>query len=249
VQSDFVTTTKLQLIRKGANPILTVTGPLQKSHDREQVAAVCYRMRKLKIEFLLVRTRKGRWTFPKGGVVRGLTRAQSAALEAFEEAGVHGRIERASFTRYFVRKRRASEPVEIGIDAYLCEVMRVGTPQESGRTPTWFTAEEAQISLQERRAPEDAGEFARVILRAVSRIERLHEQDANRRRPNLDPLQKVHFEAPPNKAGGLIARVALVPYLRGKQTATSQPPLIEFDATSRKILRLDPGRTSGRLPR
>jgi hypothetical protein len=180
--------------------------------------------------------------------VRGLTRAQSAALEAFEEAGVHGRIERASFTRYFVRKRRASEPVEIGIDAYLCEVMRLGTPQESGRTPTWFTAEEAQISLQERRAPEDAGEFARVIVRAVNRIERLREQDANRR-PNVDPLQKVHFEAPPNKAGGLIARVALVPYLQAKQTARSQPPLIEFDATSRKILRLDPGRTSCRLPR
>jgi len=53
------------------------------------------------IEFLLVQTRGGRWIFPKGGVERGLTRAQSAALEAFEEAGVHGRIEAAAFARYF----------------------------------------------------------------------------------------------------------------------------------------------------
>ena len=35
---------------------------------RQEVAAVCYRMRKRGIEFLLVQTRGGRWIFPKGGV-------------------------------------------------------------------------------------------------------------------------------------------------------------------------------------
>ena len=52
----------------------------------EQVAAVCYRVRMGVIEFLLVQTGKGRWIFPKGGVEPGLTHAQAAALEAFEEA-------------------------------------------------------------------------------------------------------------------------------------------------------------------
>ena len=47
-----------------------------------------------------MRTRGGRWIFPKGGVEAGLTQAQSAALEAFEEAGVHGRIEEMPFARY-----------------------------------------------------------------------------------------------------------------------------------------------------
>ena len=47
-----------------------------------------------------MRTRGGRWTFPKGRVESGLTHAQAAALEAFEEAGVHGRIEEAAFARY-----------------------------------------------------------------------------------------------------------------------------------------------------
>ncbi len=68
------------------------------------MAAVCYRVRAGEIEFLLVQTGKGRWIFPKGSVEPGLTHAQAAALEAFEEAGVHGRMEEASFTRY-VRRR------------------------------------------------------------------------------------------------------------------------------------------------
>src|SRR5882672_5085191 len=77
---------------------------LRKLRDCEQVAAVCYWVRGSGIEFLLVRTRgSGRWTFPKGSAEPGLTHAQAAALEAFEEAGVHGRIEEASFARY-VRK-------------------------------------------------------------------------------------------------------------------------------------------------
>ena len=56
---------------------------------RSLVAAVCFRILSTEIEFLLVRTRRGRWTFPKGGTEPGLTHAQSAALEALEEAGVH----------------------------------------------------------------------------------------------------------------------------------------------------------------
>lgn len=80
---------------------------LRKLCECEQVAAVCYRWRNDCIEFLLVRTRGGeRWTFPKGSAEPGLTHAQAAALEAFEEAGVHGRIEEASFATYVRRERR-----------------------------------------------------------------------------------------------------------------------------------------------
>src|ERR1039458_10110116 len=79
---------------------------LRKTRECEQVAAVCYRLRRGAIEFLLVQTRgSGRWIFPKVSAEPGLTHAQAAALEAFEEAGVHGRIEEASFTRYVRRKR------------------------------------------------------------------------------------------------------------------------------------------------
>lgn len=232
----------LQLVRKRPSPVLPLTQVLGPSREREQVAAVCYRLRRRKIEFLLVRTRKGKWTFPKGGVVGGLTRAQSAALEAFEEGGVHGRVERASFTRYILRKRRSSQAGEITIDAYLCEVLRLGTPQEVNRTPTWFTAEEAQLHLREGRTTEDAGELARVVDRAVSRIERLTQRNANHGRVNMDPLQKVHFEAADRRGGRFVARVALLPYPQVRRSRSSQPPLIDFGADSQKILQLSPGR-------
>jgi 8-oxo-dGTP pyrophosphatase MutT (NUDIX family) len=238
-------TTKLQLVRKRPYSVLPLADLLGESREREQVAAVCYRMRKMKIEFLLVRTRKGRWTFPKGGVVRGLTRAQSAALEAFEEGGVHGRIEKASFTGYVLRKGRASEAAQTAIEAYLCEVLRLDAPQEADRDPTWFAAEKAQLRLQEERTAEDGTELARVIARAISRIERLNKRNRDRYQANIDPLQKVHFEAAENKAG-LIARVELVPYIRSKDAGTT--PLIEFGSNSRKILRLGPGRPVGRMP-
>jgi len=150
------------------------------------VAAVCYRMGWSGIQFLLVRTRNGRWTFPKGGVEAGLTQAQAAALEAFEEAGVHGRMEEAYFARYVRRKRRTAAPLVVY--AYLCEVLRIGRP-ESGRNPTWFSPTKAKESLQRNRRADFATELASVIDRAVMRIRRLAAAIRD------DELQKVRFEA------------------------------------------------------
>ena len=111
----------------------------------EQVAAVCYRFLDGAIEFLLVRTRRGRWTFPKGGLEPGLTHAQVAALEAFEEAGVHGRMEATRFARYTHRKGgdNGSAATRV-VYAHLCEVLRLEPPQEANRNPTWFSAGENQ---------------------------------------------------------------------------------------------------------
>src|ERR1700757_4468390 len=124
---------------------------LREMRGREQVAAVCYRVRDRKTEFLLVQTRGGRWTFPKGSAEPGLTHAQAAALEAFEEAGVHGRMEEASFARYVRRKRRASQrdakATDIVFNAHLCEVLWLGPAQESGRNPTWFSPEKTKRRL------------------------------------------------------------------------------------------------------
>src|SRR5579862_3013818 len=92
-----------------------------------QVAAVCYRHNKDVIEFLLVETRGGRWTFPKGSAEPGLTHAQAAALEAFEEAGVHGRMEEAAFTRYTFRDGSTGP---LTVNAHLCEVTWQEKPQE-----------------------------------------------------------------------------------------------------------------------
>ena len=178
----------------------------QLSKRRQEVAAVCYRIRRRGIEFLLVQTRSRRWIFPKGGVEPGLTNAQSAALEAFEEAGVHGRIEKIAFARYFRRgpdpttthdSRPAGRSLEsaLAVMVHLCEVTRLEPPQESNRNPTWFSAEKAKLRLRADRAPEFGSELARVVDRACSRIQRLH--SGIRHTPDRrykEELQKARFE-------------------------------------------------------
>ncbi len=155
---------------------------LRKLRGSEQVAAICYRIGNAGIEFLLVRTRGRRWTFPKGSVESGLTHAQAAALEAYEEAGVHGRIEEAAFARYVRIKpgrNRRSPQIEIVINAHLCEVSRLAEPEEANRNPKWFSAEKAKRRLHEDRPTDYGDDLARIVDRAVARIQRVY-RAANR---------------------------------------------------------------------
>jgi 8-oxo-dGTP pyrophosphatase MutT (NUDIX family) len=183
------------------------------------------------VEFLLVQTRGGRWIFPKGGVEPGLTQAQSAALEAFEEAGVHGRIEEMPFARFHIGKpsrkldrkssrktvkdaRKAASSAARGesVTAHLCEVSRLEPPQEANRKPTWFSPEKAKRRLLEDRAAEFGDELAGVVDRAVSRIRRL--EAGNRSESQKDALQKVRFEAFENvRLPGVGNNAALLRYL------------------------------------
>ena len=151
---------------------------LRRLRNCDQVAAICYRVRNRNIEFLLVRTNSGHWIFPKGGTEPGLTHAQAAALEAFEEAGVHGRIEEAAFTHYVRRKRTSpakgkSADKEMIVSAHLCEVTRRGQPQEPNRDPTWFSPASAKLQLRQDRSSDFGVELSRVVDRAVARIQRL----------------------------------------------------------------------------
>jgi 8-oxo-dGTP pyrophosphatase MutT (NUDIX family) len=167
---------------------------LRKMKGSEQVAAVCFRIGKGGIEFRLVRTRGGRWTFPKGGLESGLTHAQSAALEAFEEAGVHGRMEEACFARYVHRKRGGKRGTagrrELAVHAHLCEVLWLSRPKESHRKPRWFFPEQTKRRLQQDRVPECAAELIRVVDLAVARIRRM-----GRGAWGNEALQRVCFEA------------------------------------------------------
>lgn len=142
--------------------------------DRVHVAAVCYRVRGSEPEFLLVRTRNGLWTFPKGGVDQDATPADAAAREAYEEAGVTGSVERRPFVSY-----RHCKPARTGasrnvvlVHAHLCEVQDLAPPLEEYRDPTWFTSSKAKRRLRKRRSSEFAEEVIGVIDRAAQRIRR-----------------------------------------------------------------------------
>ena len=214
-----------------------------KRHGCEQVAAVCYRIRRSGIEFLLIQTRGGRWTFPKGGIEPGLTHAQAAALEAFEEAGVHGRIEETSFTHYTRRKRSGirgsvrSPKKELVVNVHLCEVLRLGPPQESNRNPTWFSAQRAKRRLQEDRKPDVGVELARVVELAMARIQQLRQPTPEW--AQKDALQKVQFENV-ELTGDPAARASFVKYIQARPNLRPSTPIeLAVKAYLGRVLSLD----------
>lgn len=64
-----------------------------KTGVRTQFGAVCFRMMRGKPEILLITSRRnGRWIVPKGWPMDGKTPAEAAEIEAWEEAGVRGKV-------------------------------------------------------------------------------------------------------------------------------------------------------------
>jgi 8-oxo-dGTP pyrophosphatase MutT (NUDIX family) len=138
-----------------------------------QVAAVCYRANGSSVEFLLVNTSSGKWTFPKGRLEAALSASESAAAEAWEEAGARGAIEGEPFGFYLDTKRSlgVSETVrEITIAAYLMDVHSAVVPQESGRNPSWFAPQEAKRRLAESRAAKYSETLHKIVDAAIERI-------------------------------------------------------------------------------
>jgi 8-oxo-dGTP pyrophosphatase MutT (NUDIX family) len=171
---------------------------LRRLRGSEQVAAVCYRVRNGTLEFLLVRTRAGRWIFPKGNAEAGLTHAQAAALEAFEEAGVHGRMEEAPFSRYTHRKGGSEPAAAVSVSAYLCEVSWLESPRELDRDPTWFSPDKAKRRLREDRPREYGNDLARVVDSAIGRIQSVHRGASTL----IDSQQTIQFIDAPRRVRG-----------------------------------------------
>jgi 8-oxo-dGTP pyrophosphatase MutT (NUDIX family) len=139
-----------------------------------QVAAVCYRRRGASFEFLLVNTTRGdKWTFPKGATSSRLSHSQAAEREALEEAGAVGAIEPRHFHLYLYPKAVSAQRngvQEFVVKAFLLEVTHMEPPDEPGRNPTWFGADDARVALAKGRELNYAAELRAVIDRAVDHL-------------------------------------------------------------------------------
>jgi 8-oxo-dGTP pyrophosphatase MutT (NUDIX family) len=138
------------------------------------------------LEFLLVTTSGGKWTFPKGRLEPTLSASESAEREAWEEAGALGLIESAQFGWYIDTKRAPGQEDgvrEIIVDAYMLEVHSTVAPEESDRNPTWFTPEEAKRKLGERRASKYSLKLASLVDTAVERVTSSQARSGDRRTP------------------------------------------------------------------
>jgi len=140
-----------------------------------QAAAVCYRENGPSVEFLLVKTSSGKWTFPKGRLNPSMSASESAAREAWEEAGARGQIAKKHFGSYVDTKRTLGHDLrtsEVRIFAYLLEVYSTVEPEESGRYPTWYEAREAKKRLAEGRAAIYGKLIAKIVDAALENLPR-----------------------------------------------------------------------------
>lgn len=102
-----------------------------------QSGVIPYRRTALGLEVLLVtsNTRK-RWIIPKGNIEPQLGRLESARREAFEEAGVRGRIQSMCFGSY----RHTSSTGPTLVEVYVMEVEQVldRWPEKGLREREWM---------------------------------------------------------------------------------------------------------------
>jgi 8-oxo-dGTP pyrophosphatase MutT (NUDIX family) len=163
---------RLPSLNGGASRFRRSSSRSSSNLKRVHVAAVCYRVHSGEPEFLLVRTRNGRWTFPKGRVNQDTTNAHAAAREAYEEAGVRGSVEPVPFSsyRHCKPRRLGSRRQVILVEAHLCKVKHLAPPLEEYRNPTWFSVPKAKRRLQKSRTSEFAAEVLSVIDRATELI-------------------------------------------------------------------------------
>ncbi|WP_378947960.1 NUDIX hydrolase [Paracoccus sp. R86501] len=110
-----------------------------------QVGAICCDPAARKV--LLVTSRDtGRWVIPKGWPMAGRSLSEAAAQEAWEEAGVRGRIEAREHGRFSYDKgqdRGFAVPVEVRVFLLSVQKLHDDFPEADQRKRRWFSPAEA----------------------------------------------------------------------------------------------------------
>lgn len=118
----------------------------------QQYAALPWR-RAPRFEILLITSRETRrWVIPKGWPMPGLNAAESAAQEAYEEAGIRGQMAAQALGHYTYSKRRSGGVKKrFRVDVFAMEVTEVlgEWPEAHERTRQWLSPEEALALVEE----------------------------------------------------------------------------------------------------
>ncbi|MFT6452915.1 MAG: 8-oxo-dGTP pyrophosphatase MutT (NUDIX family) [Halocynthiibacter sp.] len=118
----------------------------QKYDLRTQFAALCYRIRKDKVQVLLITSRgTGRWIIPKGWPMDGATPAKAAKVEAWEEAGVQGRVFSVCIGLYTYFKYVGEDRLPCMVAVFPLAVKRLSEefPEAGARRRKWVSPKKA----------------------------------------------------------------------------------------------------------
>lgn len=140
---------------------MPITGYAPQDGDAHgQFAALCYRMEQGRLRILLTTSRgTGRWILPKGWPIDGLSPAQTAAREAWEEAGVVGRVQDVClglFSYCKVTDMGGELPCVAMVYPVKVKTLAGRFPERGQRRRKWFSPKKAAARVQER-------ELARIL--------------------------------------------------------------------------------------
>ncbi len=120
---------------------------------RAQYAALPWRRADTGAEVLLITSRETRrWVIPKGWPIKGSSAADSAAQEAFEEAGVMGRIALRDLGAYHYDKTLKSGRVQhVRVSVFALEVFGEADdwPEKGQRERLWTSPADAAERVAE----------------------------------------------------------------------------------------------------
>ena len=124
--------------------------PLFREHGR-QVAALCWRGETPEV-LLITSLNTRRWILPKGWPMDGMTLAQSAAREAFEEAGVEGTIGTEPIGNYpYLKDKKDGGAVACSVDVFALQVtgQAAAWPEHGARELLWLPLDQAAAKVAE----------------------------------------------------------------------------------------------------
>lgn len=105
------------------------------------------------LEVMLITSRDTkRWVVPRGNPIPGKSPPESAAQEAFEEAGIVGAVEPEAIGLYtYEKRRRLRGPVPASVHLFRMEVAeeRDEWPEKGQRERRWFPVGEAAAAVDE----------------------------------------------------------------------------------------------------
>lgn len=127
--------------------IASSLGLLFQRPPRRQVAALCYRQHRGKVEVLLITTRNTkRWILPKGWPGAKRTAAKTASLEAYEEAGIVGEVANQPLGEYRSHKGLSNGfSVRTNVTVFPLKVSKQLSefPESGERQHRWLSPEKA----------------------------------------------------------------------------------------------------------
>jgi 8-oxo-dGTP pyrophosphatase MutT (NUDIX family) len=110
------------------------------------------------VEVLLITSRETRrWVVPRGNPIPGKSPADSAAQEAFEEAGIVGAVEPEALGLYSYEKRRrlrGAVPARVHLFRMSVAEERDDWPEKGQRERRWFAPREAAAAVAESELAE-----------------------------------------------------------------------------------------------